>query len=243
MTSQPIIVVGASRGFGAATSRQLAANGHHVVAVARDSTHLTELADGNDQVTGVAGDGRDADLAVDLLAGHDPAAVLIGGGATPHMAPLEDHTWDTLSLNWNNDVALAFTWLHAILNNTTAHLEHVVVLSSGAGLFGSPSSGGYAGSKATTRFLTSSAADSATRLSREIKFTTVNPKLTSDTDTGKAALAGYARINDADVDTALAQPPLFTADHAGKHIASLVVGHGTFTADHYLLTEDGLVEI
>ena len=31
------------------------------------------------------------------------------------MAPLEDHTFETLSRHWEHDVAIAFTWLQAIL--------------------------------------------------------------------------------------------------------------------------------
>lgn len=243
MNRQPLIVVGASRGFGAATTKQLAADGHHVVAVARSADRLAALADSSDHIIPATGDGRDAELAVELLARHDPAAILIGGGATPHMAPLEDHTWETLSLNWENDVALVFTWLHTILNNPTDSLEHVVVLSSGAGLFGSPGSGGYAGSKATTRFLATSAADSAKRLGRDIKFTSVNPKLTSDTDTGKAAVAGYAVINGTDADAALAEPPLFTAEHAGRHLANVLTHPDDYPASQYLLAEDDLHQI
>lgn len=153
---------------------------------------------------------------------------------------LEDQTWETLSLHWEHDVSIAFTWLHAILNNPTESLDHVVVLSSGAGVFGSPTSGGYAGSKATTRFLTASAADSANRLGRNIKFTSINPKLTSATDIGKAAVAGYAAINGADVDTALAEPPPYTVEHAGNRLAEVLTHPDNYPAGQYLLAEGDL---
>ena len=69
---------------------------------------------------------------------------------------------------------------------------------------------------------------------------TVNPKLTADTDTGRRAVAGYARINGQDPDEALAEPPLYTAAHAGDLIARLVTDPSGHPDDHYLLTEDTL---
>ena len=44
----------------------------------------------NGDIRPVVGDARYADLATSLLAEHRPSAVLVGGGVTPVMAPLED---------------------------------------------------------------------------------------------------------------------------------------------------------
>ena len=49
----------------------------------------------------------------------------------------------------------------------------VVSLSSGAALGGSPLSGGYAGAKATQRFITAYAQEEATRAGLGITFTAV----------------------------------------------------------------------
>lgn len=236
----PILVIGASRGLGAATAAAVAAGGRRVVAVARSEVALAALASASPDITPVVGDGRDADLAEKLLATHRPAGVLVGGGVTPVMAPLEEHTWETLSIHWDHDVAIVYNWLHSILNRCDDEVRHVVVISSGAGLFGSPGSGGYAGAKATTRLLTASAADSARRLGRTTTFTSVNPKLTSATDLGAAAIAGYAEIDGRSRDAALARPALFTLDHAGTCLAKLVAQPDTYTEGHYLLDEHGL---
>lgn len=240
MPASTTVIIGASAGFGAATADALASHGHHVIAVARDADRLTTFASSVKNITPVVGDGRDPALAKALLAEHQPTSVLLGGGATPHMAPLENHSFETLSLNWNHDVAIAFNWLHTILNHPSERLAHTIVISSGAGLFGSPGSGGYAGAKATTRFLTASAADSATRLGHATRFTTVNPKLTSATETGRAAVAGYARINGGDAAAVLAAPPPYDSHHAGSALAELITNPSDYTADDYLLTEGGL---
>jgi len=50
-------------------------------------------------------------------------------------------------------IARAFTWLREALLKPLPPGSRVVVVSSGAAINGSPASGGYAGSKATQRFI------------------------------------------------------------------------------------------
>jgi len=50
------------------------------------------------------------------------------------------------------------------------------MLSMGAALFGSPLSGGYAGTKATIRFLTAYAAEESQRAGLGIRFVSVNTR-------------------------------------------------------------------
>ena len=71
----------------------------------------------------------------------------------------------------------------------------VIVVSSGAALHGSPLSGGYAGAKATERFITAYAQDEAQRAGLGITFTTVLPQLTPLTDLGRPAVHAYAARN------------------------------------------------
>jgi hypothetical protein len=68
----------------------------------------------------------------------------------------------------------------------------VIVISSGAALAGSPLSGGYAGAKATQRFITGYAQDEAQRAGLGITFTAVLPRLTPLTDLGRPAVQAYA---------------------------------------------------
>jgi len=68
----------------------------------------------------------------------------------------------------------------------------VVVVSSGAAVAGSPPSGGYAGAKATQRFMTGYAQDEANRAGLGITFTAVLPRITPLTDLGRPAIRAYA---------------------------------------------------
>src|SRR5208282_1373463 len=98
-------------------------------------------------------------------------------GATPMAASIHEQTWDSFSANWNTDVKMAFHWVKAVLNAPLASGSSVVLLSSGAALRGSPLSGGYAGAKATIRFIASYAAAESGRNVLGIRFTSVLPQL------------------------------------------------------------------
>jgi NAD(P)-dependent dehydrogenase (short-subunit alcohol dehydrogenase family) len=65
-------------------------------------------------------------------------------------------------------------------------------MSSGAAVAGSPLSGGYAGAKATIRFMAAYADEEARRSGLGIRVLTVLPRLTPATALGMAAVRGYA---------------------------------------------------
>src|SRR5204862_743679 len=113
-------------------------------------------------------------------------------GATPHMRPLQQQTWETFSVNWQTDVRIAFYWLREALLKPLRPGSRVVVFSSGAALNGSPLSGGYAGAKATQRFMTAYAQEEADRAGLGLTFTAVLPRLTPLTDLGRPAVRAYA---------------------------------------------------
>ncbi len=240
------IVVGAGSGFGRETARTVSEQGWRVVAVARTAGALDSLVEeqrgSGGEIVPVVGDGRDVKLAARLIAEHDPAAVLVGGGVPPHMAPLEEQTWETLSLHWDADVRLAFTWLRSILDAPPPSLRRVVVLSSGAALNGSPGSGGYAGAKSTVRWLTTaSAVSSASARGLPLTFTCVLPQLTHDTPLGRVGVGGYAELGGGSADAALAAPVPYTAADAGRAIAPLLTSAEHDEHATYVLGPQGLV--
>lgn len=239
------IVVGAGRGFGRETAKSLSADGWSVVALSRNEDDLRSLeADAPGEVVPVVGDARDAELARQTLAAHDPQAIVIGGGIPPRMAPLHEQTWDSLSMHWESDVAIAFNWLKTSLEEKPPSLDRVVVISSGAALTGSPGSGGYAGAKATTRWLTTaSASQSAQMQGLPISFTAVMPQLTHDTAVGRAGVAGYAEMSGNSATSALEAAPPYTAQDAGRQIAGLVSAEPSGESATYVLGPGGLTPV
>jgi NAD(P)-dependent dehydrogenase (short-subunit alcohol dehydrogenase family) len=244
-TSKTAIVVGASSGFGRETALALSADGWRVAAIARSEDGLRTLVDeAVGEIIPIVGDARDDDLARAALVAHDPTAVVIGGGVPPHMAPLHEQTWDTLSMHWESDVAIAFNWLSNTLRHTPPSLDRVVVISSGAALSGSPGSGGYAGAKAATRWLTTaSASQSAQMQGLPITFTAVMPQLTHDTAVGRAGVGGYAEMGGGSSAEALDAPVNYTAADGGRAIAGLVNTATSGKSSTHILGPGGLSKV
>lgn len=189
------IVTGASRGFGLAIATALVKAGAAVAGVARDADRLAlvarELGAG---FVPVPADVTEPGLPGRLFAELRPALVVLNAGAVPAIRPLHEHTWETFGTVWETDVRQAFEWCGAALRTPLAAGSTVIAVSSMAGLRGgSPLSGGYAGAKATTRFIASYAAEESERADLGIRFLTLMPMLTSVTDLGKAGVAGYAQ--------------------------------------------------
>ncbi|MBF6166388.1 SDR family oxidoreductase [Streptomyces gardneri] len=222
------IVTGASRGFGLGIARALSAAGAHVVGVARGGPHLDAVRDElGATFTAVSADAADPATAARLLDEHRPRTVVLCAGATPRMSPLQDQTWETFSQNWSVDVAQAFYWIREALRRPLAPGSSVIAISSGAAIHGSPLSGGYAGAKATVKFITSYAAVESERAELGIRFVSVLPQLTPATDLGAAAVAGYAERQGVDVDTFVrALGPSLTPEQVGKSVLEIA------TAEH-----------
>ena len=170
------IVVGASRGLGRGITTALAASGAPVIAVARSVGPLAELAGGTGGIQTEFADAGDPTVAGSLLDRYEPQVVVLVAGARPLIRPLQRHTWETFSANWQSDVRIAFHWLREALLKPLRHGSRVIVISSGAALAGSPLSGGYAGAKATQRFITAYAQDESNRAGLGITFTALLPQ-------------------------------------------------------------------
>ncbi|HEX9540651.1 MAG TPA: SDR family oxidoreductase [Streptosporangiaceae bacterium] len=181
------LVTGASRGFGRAIAIALSKHGAQVVGVARDRARLEELhAQLGDTFTPVAADAADPVVAGQLLDTHRPRTLVLNAGAAPLPRPVHRQTWQTFSRNWDVDVQHVFNWTREALLLPLEPGSAVIAFSSGAAVNGSPLSGGYAGAKATIRFIASYAAAESGRNALGIKFTSVLPQLSPETDLGAA---------------------------------------------------------
>ncbi|MFL6072003.1 MAG: SDR family NAD(P)-dependent oxidoreductase [Mycobacteriales bacterium] len=240
------MVVGASRGLGRGIATALAGAGAPVVAVARTGTGLVALAADATAgtVTPEVADAADATVPGSLLDRHEPAVVVLVAGATPLARPLQQHTWETFSVNWNTDVRIAFHWLREALLKPLRPGGRVIVVSSGAALAGSPLSGGYAGAKATQRFITGYAQEEADRAGLGLTFTAVLPGLTPLTDLGRPAVRAYAaRAGQTEEEFLKQRGEVLTPEVAGAAVVELVRADAASLARGYLLTGEGLRDL
>jgi NAD(P)-dependent dehydrogenase (short-subunit alcohol dehydrogenase family) len=241
LSGSTAIVTGASRGFGRATAVALAANGAHVVGVSRSEAALGELHQQlGTSFTPVGADVGDTMLAARLLAAYRPRTLVLNAGATPHPAPLSEQTWKTFSQNWEVDVQQVFQFAREALLMPLDPGAAVVSLSSGAALRGSPMSGGYAGAKATIKFISSYAGSEAERNSLGIRFLSVLPQLTPATDLGSVYVDAYAAYAGLSRETYLGQfGSTLTVEQVAESIVELATDDG-YTAPAYLLTASGV---
>jgi NAD(P)-dependent dehydrogenase (short-subunit alcohol dehydrogenase family) len=218
------VVTGASRGFGRAIAAALVATGTTVVGIARGEQDLHAVrVDLGDAFLPVAGDATDEALARDVLREHRPGLLILNAGARPHMAPVQEQTWETFSRNWHVDTRHAFTWTRAALLEPLAPGGVVLTMSSGAALAGSPLSGGYASAKAAIRFIRGYAADESRRAGLDLRFVALLPQLTPATGLGAGGVAGYAAREGVDEDTFIERlQPILTPDQVAKAVAEIV---------------------
>jgi NAD(P)-dependent dehydrogenase (short-subunit alcohol dehydrogenase family) len=238
------IVTGAGRGFGRGIATALAGAGAHVVGVARTGAQLDEVRDElGDTFTPVTADAADPATAARLIDEYRPRTLVLCAGAAPQMSPLTEQTWESFSRNWNVDVAQAFHWIRHALARPLAPGSTVIAMSSGAALKGSPLSGGYAGAKATVRFIADYAVAESEIAGLGISFVSVLPQLTPETDLGAAAVSAYAERQGVDVDAfTAALAPVLTPEQAGKSILDIAT---TPHPDHraYTLSSAGLTPL
>jgi len=234
------IVTGASRGFGRGIAAALASAGVRVVGVARSGAQLDTLRGELPDFIAVTANAADPATPGPLIDEYQPRTVVLCAGAAPQMSPLQEQTWESFSQNWNVDVAQAFHWIRHALRRPLAPGSTVIVVSSGAAINGSPLSGGYAGAKATVKFITGYAGIESERAGLGIDFVSVLPMLTPATELGAKAVAAYAERQGLDVDTFVQSlRPALTPEQVGKSVLEIATGE---LRDHraYTLSSAGL---
>lgn len=235
------VVVGASRGLGRGIASAFAEAGAQVVAVARNDRALTELSQTSPNIRVEVADAADATLAWSLLDRYRPRSLILVAGANPVMRPLHHQTWETFSVNWHTDVKIAFIWLREALLQPLPPGSRVVVVSSGAAVNGSPASGGYAGAKATQRFIAGYAQEEARRADLDMSVTTVLPRMTPLGDVGRRGIRAYAaRSGQPEAAFVRQLGNVLTPEIAGSALVGLVAADPSTVAPAYLLTDAGL---
>ncbi len=238
------LLTGASRGLGRGVAVALAEAGATVVGVGRDRGRLGDLrTELGDRFTPVPADAADPVTASHLIDRYAPRLLVLAAGTAPPMRPLQHQTWQAFSRNWEVDVQQVFNWTREALLRPLEPGSVVIAFSSGAAIFGSPLSGGYAGAKATIRYITSYAAEESQRNGLGITFMSVLPQLTPETELGAMAVAAYAARAGQDVaDFVAARGPALTPQAAGRAILDLAADPKR-AAGSFLLSAAGLKEL
>ncbi len=195
LTGKRVVVLGASRGVGREIVHRVREQGAaEVLAVARGREALERLASELPGVRTLTLDATTEDAPRQVFTTLRPDVLVICGGATPATSPLQELSWNEFAANWETDVRMSFLFCREALRAPLALGSAVILISSGAGLGGSPISGGYAGSKRMQMFMAGYCQKESSRLKLGIRFTTLVPmRIMPETDLGKAAVQGYAR--------------------------------------------------
>jgi NAD(P)-dependent dehydrogenase (short-subunit alcohol dehydrogenase family) len=239
------LVTGGSRGFGRAIVGSLLGAGAREHVVARNAAALEVLrADLGERVTVTAADAADPVVAGQLLDALRPDALILNAGASPLPRALHHHTWESFSANWNVDVKMTFSWLREALLLPLPPGSAVVLVSSGAALTGAPLSGGYAGAKATIRFMAQYAAEESRRNGMGIQVTALLPRLSPSTGVGGPAIAASAQRAAVSEEAYLAQfGALCTPQLVGEAVLQALTDPAFAVHHAALLTATGLEQI
>ncbi len=192
LAAKKVVVIGGSRGTGRAIVEALLNEAADVLVIARDLAALTDLTDAFPEVRTLQADVTDAATAAQVFA-ESPDVVILAAGAVAATKPVYQLDWETFSQNWNTDVKAAFLLAKYALTMPVKPGTEIIFISGGPAIFGSPISGGYAGSKRTQMFLANYAQEASNRLMLGLRFLALAPwRLMEGTGTGEAVIPGYA---------------------------------------------------
>ena len=196
MTGKTAVVTGGSRGLGRAIATALDRAGVKVTVVARDEARLAQVrTETEGRVATRAGDATDQAFADSVMREVRPDILVLFAGARPPKAPIHEHTWESFSAPWNSDVKSTFYWTQAAMKLPLAPGSTVLIARSGAGMGGSPLSGGYAGAKRTQWIMADYLQRESNAAKLGIHFHAVIPRsIIADSEMGSAAVDSYAEL-------------------------------------------------
>lgn len=194
LSGKNVVVLGASRGVGREIVLRAKSAGARVLAVARGTADLERLAAESAGIRTLAIDAATDEAPRRVFEALRPDVLVVCGGAIPATRPPQELSWSEFTAPWETDVRMSFLFCTHALRAPLAAGSVVILMSSGAGLGGSPISGGYAGAKRMQMFLAGYSQKESARLGLGIRFAALVPmRIMPETDLGKAGVQGYAR--------------------------------------------------
>lgn len=189
-----VVVLGGSRGVGREIVQHASAEGAQVLAVARREGYLAALAKTTPGIETLALDAATEGAPTRVFQEGSPDLLVICGGARPPVLPMPELTWAEFSVNWEVDAKMTFLFCREALRAPLTAGSVVVTISSGAGIGGSPISGGYAGAKRMQMFIAKYCQAESDRRELGIRFVALAPsRIMPETDLGRAGVNGYAQ--------------------------------------------------
>jgi NAD(P)-dependent dehydrogenase (short-subunit alcohol dehydrogenase family) len=189
LSGKNMVVIGGSGGVGRRIVEFGVREGARVLAVARNELPLRRLVQEIDGAEAMAIDATDEGAPAKVFYTLRPDILVVSAGAFPPSGPLHEQTWEGFAVNWQSDVKIAFHFFKAALSRPLAAGTAIILIASGAGLVGSPNSGGYAGAKRTQLFMANYSQKESDRLGLGLRFVALAPRIMPDTELGKHAVA------------------------------------------------------
>jgi NAD(P)-dependent dehydrogenase (short-subunit alcohol dehydrogenase family) len=244
LSDKVAVVTGGSRGLGRGAVEALASRGARVIAIARDAGALAAMTREVPGAEARPGDAADEALAETTLRRESPDLCVVCAGAMPALGSLQEQTWESFCTNWNVDTKSAFVWSKLALTVPMKPGGHLIVVSSGAAIAGSPVSGGYASAKRAQWYIADYAATESKRANLGLRIHCVLPQLNPSTALGRAGIEAYARRAGVTPEEfgARFQPPL-TPLGMGAAIASLFEEPERYPQLAYRLGGEGLTPL
>lgn len=218
------VVTGGTRGLGLGIVESLAARGAEVTAIGRDAARARGARDAGAVIR--VGDAADPVLVNRTIADVRPSILILNAGALPVMAPLDEQTWESFGVVWENDVKGGFVGIQAALKAPLSPGSRVLIASSGAAMVGAPLSGSYAGAKRMMEFMAQYANEISVERRLGITFQVLSPmQMIGKTELVETVAGCYAKRAGMDIDGYLAgryqKPPLNTKEY-GEYVARIL---------------------
>jgi NAD(P)-dependent dehydrogenase (short-subunit alcohol dehydrogenase family) len=188
------VVTGGANGVGRATVEALLAQGAKVRVVSRSADKLGKLkAEVKGEVEIVQGDITEKSVVERAMGERTPDLLVLSAGQKPSHAPVHEHTWESFSAHWNNDVRSTLLFGQEVIRRPLRPGSTVVIMSSGAAFGGSPLSGGYGGAKWALRNMALHLQAVSDEKQLGIRFVALIPKqMIAGTEVADAASKRYA---------------------------------------------------